>query len=390
MDRVWRLCFIWKLVLNKPVQVYVWKGGLLSGYSYILMNATSSSKLEFRSMPQHELQFLLVNVIMQDETRDSSVLTLPRYAMVNKCNGKIQSCHHGPCAIYLPNPSETQHHQRRKEGRRKGKEGDEGKEVSPDYADILQWKRTKLYTCWRVRQQSQWMIRRQCWSHLLGAHHHATCNILLSYIAVILSTCLWGTVLLCSMSIWKGFVYGLFPSWSLILRRWHCKFNWLVLNNISWSSKLTRKIWSLCWSAMITGMSTSLESHVHNQLTWLVPWFHVGNAFNIWTRKMDIRLPSMFTTVLDMILANVPVPIVLEPTFTLDHITLYIHILCPTAEKVALLDFGTTGNHTGIQMYRQKSNWQSKDDLDMKQLPRPKRWTQTWWNLLEWSCVPKS
>jgi hypothetical protein len=71
---------------------------------------------------------------------------------------------------------------------------------------------------------------------------------------------------------------------------------------------------------------------------------------------MDIRLPSMFTTVLDMILANVPVPIVLEPTFTLDHITLYIHILCPTAEKVALLDFGTTGNHTGIQMYRQKSN----------------------------------
>lgn len=106
-ETFWRLGFIWKLVPNAPVEVFIWNGSIERNYPDVLLIAERKTDLEFHVVPQDSLQVTFVNFIANKEDRAGMVFTSDAFNHINKVDGKLECSHAGPCSIYLPNPRPT-------------------------------------------------------------------------------------------------------------------------------------------------------------------------------------------------------------------------------------------------------------------------------------------
>jgi hypothetical protein len=58
IDGSWCLCFLWQLVFEESLELYLWTGTLQSGFQDVLVDKESGLRsLEFRTIPQQDLLF---------------------------------------------------------------------------------------------------------------------------------------------------------------------------------------------------------------------------------------------------------------------------------------------------------------------------------------------
>ena len=128
LDNVWRLCFVWRLTLDKPLQFHQWNGPCGGdGFPDVLTTKECPiSSFKFCEMTvTPENKFLWVNAISSQTTRDEKFcgLTSKPFDCVDTEDGKIQSSIWGPCAIRLPNPFTTVQGSGKKKRKRRGRRG---------------------------------------------------------------------------------------------------------------------------------------------------------------------------------------------------------------------------------------------------------------------------
>ena len=66
-ETFWHLGFIWKLVPNAPVEVFIWNGSVERNYPDVLLIAERKTDLEFHVVSQDGLQVTFVNFIANKE-----------------------------------------------------------------------------------------------------------------------------------------------------------------------------------------------------------------------------------------------------------------------------------------------------------------------------------
>jgi hypothetical protein len=75
IDGSWHLCFLWRLVFEESLEVYLWTGTLQSGFPDVLVDKESRLRsLEFRTIPQQDLCLVFVNIIARLQLLNHSSL----------------------------------------------------------------------------------------------------------------------------------------------------------------------------------------------------------------------------------------------------------------------------------------------------------------------------